>query len=130
MLTGGPLYHPCVQQSYIQIIEISRDYFSLNSLQIYSRLFSRGTTFFIPVPPSSYSSLSSGGEGNFKHNTESMLGCEKASILTRGRFVCLVLLHSEELRPWAMRFVSIATMETEVGALGQEQWKRKKGEKA
>ena len=129
MLIGGPLYRPCVQQSYIQIIEISRDYFSLKSLQINSSLFARGTTFSVPVPPS-YSSLSSGGEGNFKHNTESTLGCEKASILTRGRFVCLVLLHSEELRPWAMRFASIATMETEVGAVGQEQWKRKKGEKA
>ena len=76
----------------------------------------------------SLSRLSSGGEGNFNYNTESKLGCEKSSILAI--CICLLLFHSEQLKPWAMRFVSIASMEIEVGALGQEQRKRKKGKKA
>ena len=76
----------------------------------------------------SLSRLSSGGEGNFKYNAESKLGCEKSSVLAI--CVCLLLFHFEQLKPWAMRFVSRATMEIEVGVLGQKQWKRKKGKKA
>lgn len=48
---------------------------------------------------------------NFKCDVESNLGCEKSCVLARGS-------------------LSVVTMETEVGTLGQQWWKRKQGRKA
>ena len=86
-----------------------------------------GTNDSVPRPLLFYSILSSGGEGNFKHKVMSKLVCEKSSIWVRGSQHCLSYCSStlKNLKLWE-GFVSLTTMETEVGALarGRGKWSR------